>query len=173
MIKKQETYQKLIDRQFDQLLDCFDQDNSRIRRFVTMAACQADGDLRWRAIEFFGFLARARARENPDFFREIIRRHIWGMNEEGANVDWSAPEIIGSIIANRPELYGEFATVMIGAAIDEPIFQKGMLWAAGEIAQADPGLIDYFLPRLQEFTRSADPELAGLAGKLFPDQPRG
>lgn len=171
MIKKQDVYQLLLSHQYAQLLKYFDQDPCRIRRYLTMAACPADGDLRWRAIECFGFLARARARQNPEFFREIIRRHIWGMNEEGANVDWSAPEIIGSIIANQPHLYGEFATVMIGAAIDEPIFQKGMLWAAGEIARENPGLIEYFLPRLQRFTLSTDPELAGLAKKLFSDQP--
>jgi len=167
MIGKEEVYRLLLDHRFETLLDLFDRERNTVRRYLTMATCRDDGVLRWRAIEFFGYLAEARAGADPGYFREIIRRHIWGMNEEGANVDWSAPEIIGSIIASQPALYGEFATVMICAAIDEPIFQKGMLWAAGEIAARDRSLLDYYLPRLKEFTISADPETAALAGRIF------
>lgn len=124
-----------------------------------MASYRPDGLLRWKAIEAMGFLAKERAQNDPEYFADIIRRHVWAMNEEGGNLSWSAPEIIGSIIVNQPDLYGEFATIMIGAAIDEAIFQKGMFWSVAQIGKVNKELIEYFLPRLKEFLHHHDPQL--------------
>ena len=62
---------------------------------------------------FFRFLSENRSSLKPKYFGETIRRHIWGMNEEGSNNDWSVPEIIGGIIAGNLSLFGELTTIMI------------------------------------------------------------
>lgn len=152
MNKKQEIYQLLEKNSFDQLLDKFDREPNTVRKYMTMATHSQDENFRRKAIEFFGFLAEKRAAAYPEYFREIIRRHLWGMNEESGNTDWSAPEIIGAIIAAQPELFKEFASVMIEAALPEPIFHQGLLKAVEMMAAKDKDLIEYHLLRLKELS---------------------
>jgi hypothetical protein len=163
MDNKQKIYGLLEDKQFERLLDLFDQDPNLVRKYMTMAAFYMEKTLGKNALEFIGFLSEKRAAQKPEYFREIIRRHIWGMNEEGANIDWMAPEIIGTIIASEPGLYGEFTSIMITAAIDEPIFQKGMFKAIRMLGPKNKELFEYHLPRLKEFVEDEDVELAELA----------
>jgi len=150
MIKKQEIYQLIDENSFDLLLNKFDREPNAVRKYITMAAYAQDEKFRQKAIEFFGFLAEKRAAARPEYFREIIRRRLWGMNEESGNMDWSAPEIIGAIIAAEPKLFKEFAPVMIEAALCEPIFHQGLLKAVERMSTKDKKLIEYHLPRLQE-----------------------
>lgn len=149
MSKKQEIYHLLEEKSFDQLLTKFDQEPNLVRKYVTMAAYAKDEDFRQKAIGFFGFLAEKRAAANPEYFREFIRRRLWGMNEESGNMDWSAPELIGAIIAAQPKLFHEFASVMIEAALIEPIFHDGLKKAVAMMAAKDEELISYHLPRLK------------------------
>lgn len=150
MNKKDEVYQLLEKGSFEQLLVLFDQNANMVRKYVTMATHEQDKLMRGQAIGFFGFLAENRAAAKPEYFREIMRRHLWGMNEESGNIDWSAPEIIGAIISAQPELFKEFAPVMIEAALNEPIFHEGLLNAVKIMSGKDKRLIQYHLPRLQE-----------------------
>lgn len=163
MDKKQMIFEKLQKKEYDSLLDLFDQNPNLVRKYATMATYYTENSLGYNALEFFSYISKKRAALKPEYFREIIRRHIWGMNEEGANIDWSAPEIIGAIVASEPELFGEFASIMIMAAIEEPIFHKGMFEAVKMIGLKDRKLIEYHLPKLRTFVDNEDPELGRLA----------
>lgn len=169
MTIKQNIYLLLEKKEFNNLLEIFDQKPNTVRKYVTMASFYTEDSLGKHAVEFFRYLSENRASKKPEYFREIIRRHIWGMNEEGANIDWAAPEIIGAIIASEPGLFGEFTSIMITAAIDERIFHKGMFKAIGMIGPKNRELIEYHLPRLREFINDKDPELAELANKILTD----
>jgi len=153
MNKKAEVYQLLEKGFFQQLLILFDQNPNMVRKYVTMATYEQDEKIRRPAIEFFGFLAEKRAAAKPEYFRETMRRHLWGMNEESGNIDWSAPEIIGAIVSAQPELFKEFAPVMIELALNEPVFHEGLLKAVKMMGAKDERLIEYHLPRLQEIMR--------------------
>ncbi|MEL7564101.1 MAG: DVU0298 family protein [Dehalobacterium sp.] len=148
MNKKQEIYQLLDEGSFDLLLSKFDQEPNTVRKYITMATYAQNEKFRQKAIDFFGFLAEKRAAGQPEYFREIIRRHLWGMNDESGNMDWSAPEIIGAIIAAQPELFKEFASVMIEAALSEPIFKPGLIKAVKMMASKNKELVEYHLPML-------------------------
>ncbi|MGI6679199.1 MAG: DVU0298 family protein [Dehalobacterium sp.] len=150
MTQKEAIYRLLAKRAFDQLLELFDEKPNVVRKYVTMASQHRDEVFRRQAIDFFGFLAEQRAADQPEYFREIMRRHLWGMNEESGNIDWSAPEIIGAIIAAQPALFKEFAPIMIEAALCEPVFHPGLLKAVKRMAAQDEELIEYHLPRLKE-----------------------
>jgi hypothetical protein len=149
-MNKKEIYQLLEKGFFQQLLIFFDQNPGMVRKYVTMATLVQDEKIRRPAIEFFGFLAEKRGAVKPEFFRETMRRHLWGMNEESGNIDWSAPEIIGAIVSAQQKLFKEFAPVMIELALSEPVFHEGLLKAVKMMGAKDESLIEYHLPRLQE-----------------------
>ena len=165
MDSKQKIYALLENKEFDTLLNLFDENPNLVRKYLTMAAYYTENSLGHNALVFFRFLSENRSSLKPKYFRETIRRHIWGMNEEGGNNDWSAPEIIASIIAGNPGLFGEFTTIMISAAIDEPFFQKTMLKAIRMIGLENKELLEfeYHLPKLLALVDDKDQELAELA----------
>lgn len=134
------------------ILALFDEDPHRVQRFLKRLACAPDAAHHARTIECFRMLSRERSARMPEFFRETIRRSLWEMNEEGGNVAWSAPEIAAAVVAGAPERYGRFASYLIMAALDEPAFQPSLLAAADLLAEADPALVEEFLPEL-EFLR--------------------
>lgn len=64
---------------------------------------------RWLAIEAIGGLAGKYAPDSDELFRNVIRRFIWQMCEESANVPWASAEVIGSILAHDSQRqYEEF-----------------------------------------------------------------
>lgn len=136
------------------VLALFDEDPHRVQRFLKRLACAPDAACHARTIACFRMLSRERSARMPEFFRETVRRSLWEMNEEGGNVAWSAPEIAAAVVAGAPERYGQFASYLIMAALDEPTFQPSLLAAADLLAEADPALVEGFLPEL-ESVRSA------------------
>lgn len=131
------------------LLARFDEDPSRVRRFLKRLAYAPDDACHANAIGCFRMLSRERSAHMPTFFREIIRRNLWEMNEEGGNVAWSAPEIAAAVVAGSPEEYGPFASYLIMAALDEPTLHPSLTAAADLLAAADPALVHEFLPELE------------------------
>lgn len=135
---------------YEEILRLFDETPDLVRRYLTMATFATEPVISKQAIKCFGFLALRRGRAKPDFFRETIRRHIWAMNDESGNMDWRAPEIIGQIVAAQPVLFEEFASIMIEAALKEPVFYPSLKNAVKVLAETDPKLIEYQLTRLKE-----------------------
>ncbi|MEG1517439.1 MAG: hypothetical protein RR360_03785 [Raoultibacter sp.] len=131
------------------LLAMFDEDPSRVRRFLTRLAFAPDDACHMHTIECFEMLSLKRSDRMPDFFLEIIRRSLWEMNEEGGNVSWSAPEIIGAVIAGSPDRFGDYFSYMFYAAIDEPTFQPSLLAAFERVCIVRPLLVQDFEEQVQ------------------------
>lgn len=90
---------------------------------------------RWRAIELLGLLARDYAKEDDLAFRNIIRRFIWQMCEEGANVPWASPEVVCSILSQTGNQYDEFiGPVFFHAGMNE-INYAGMFWGMIQLGE--------------------------------------
>ncbi|WP_139652680.1 DVU0298 family protein [Raoultibacter phocaeensis] len=128
----------------EKLVELFDEDPSRIRRFLTRLCYERDEVCRLRAIECFALLSRERADALPAFFTEIIRRCLWEMNEEGGNVAWSAPEIAGAVIAGSPDRFGAYFSYVACAALDEPTFGPSLIAAYDRVCQAKPSVVQDF-----------------------------
>lgn len=122
--------------------------------------------VRWRAVEGMGVVADRLAGESPEAVRVIIRNLLWSINDESGGIGWSAPECIGEIIYRRPEMFSEFASIILSFA-DEKMLRRGVLWAAGRIAQASPGLVREDLPALAAYLDDPDPVVRGYTIRLL------
>ncbi|MEW6624474.1 MAG: DVU0298 family protein [Bacillota bacterium] len=162
---KEETIGLVKKRQFDQLV-LHVKNNKKAFKYLYSVLYDTSSIVRWYGIEAFGILAKELADRENNLFREIIRRFLWMMNEEGGNVNWSAPQAIGEIIYNQPKLYGDMAPMMITASLDEKIFQKGMLWAVGRFGAILPVEVSKFKDEILEFLSDEDPEIRGLTARI-------
>ncbi|KUO48883.1 MAG: hypothetical protein APF76_09540 [Desulfitibacter sp. BRH_c19] len=141
--------------------------NKRAVKYIYSVLYEPNASNKWNGIDAFGYLAKELGESDTEFFREILRRFIWMMNEEGGNSNWSAPEAIGEIVYNQPGLFGYLAPVMITAAIDEKIFQKGMLWAIARFGEVIPNEVIKFENEIIEFLHCDNPEIKGLAARAL------
>lgn len=102
-------------------------------RIVISFLVSDDPLLRWRAIEALGKVSREKAQTELDQVREIIRRLLWGMNDESGNFILHAPEAIAEILCNVPRLIGEYAQVF-SSYRDVPPLQPGVYWGIARLA---------------------------------------
>ena len=142
---KEDFNRLVLAEDYDAILGLHEEAPGAVRRLLTRLTYEPGSALQKAAIQAFYVLSHERAGDDVPFFTETIRLHIWGMNEEGGNIDWSAPEIIGATIAGRPDLFGEFLPFMYHRALAEPIFHKSLSAALQLIATVDPELAAPYL----------------------------
>lgn len=135
-------------------------------RYLTRLLYETGGTLRWRAIEGMGVVADRLAGDDPEAVRLILRNLLWSINDESGGIGWSAPECMGEIIYRRPEMFKEFASIVLSFA-DEEMLRRGVLWAAGRIAQADLELVREEIPGLASFLDDPDPVVRGYTLRLM------
>lgn len=135
-------------------------------RYLTRLLYETGGTLRWRAIEGMGVVADRLAGDDPEAVRLILRNLLWSINDESGGIGWSAPECVGEIIYRRPEMFKEFASIVLSFA-DEEMLRRGVLWAAGRIAQADLELVREEIPGLASFLDDPDPVVRGYTLRLM------
>lgn len=135
-------------------------------RYLTRLLYETGGTLRWRAIEGMGAVADRLAGDDPEAVRLILRNLLWSINDESGGIGWSAPECIGEIIYRRPEMFKEFASIVLSFAGEE-MLRRGVLWAAGRIAQADPELVREEIPGRVSFLDDPDPVVRGYTLRLM------
>lgn len=126
------------------LLRAFDEDPSRVRRFLTRLCFAPNDPCHHRAVACFQTLARERCAAMPSFFLEIIRRSLWEMNDEGGNNSWSAPEVAGAVIAGASPRFDGYFSYVFYAARDEPLFHESLRAAFALVAAANPLLGDEY-----------------------------
>ncbi len=110
------------------------------REFGMMIRFLLDEDLqiRWRAVEGLGILAReAVEKDRIENIREAMRRLLWHMNDESGGVIYQAPEAMGEILACAPILIPEFARFLVYFMYEEP-FERGIHWAMARISEVEP-----------------------------------
>lgn len=132
------------ERDEDALLRLFDADPDRVRRYLTRLAYDPDSPIHDEAVRCIMVLSRERSDEAPEFFLETMRRHIWAMNEEGGNIDWSAPEMVAAVVAGNPSKFGAFFSYAFCAAVDELTFQPSLVRAYDLVASVDADLVAEF-----------------------------
>lgn len=127
--------------------------------------------VRWRAVSFLGRAVAGLAEADPEAARQMMRRLVWGLNEESGAVAWGAPEALGEIMAQSPLLADEFVNLLLAyvsncdMALDFAPLRAGAVWGLGRLAQARPEIL---LERgagevLLALSQEADPQVRGLA----------
>lgn len=128
----------------------------------TLVACLSELDdvVRWRAIEALGWVAAGLAQKDLAAARDLVRRLFWSMTEECGGTAWHAPEAIGEILAQVPELAPDFTSVLASHADIDP-FQEGVLWSLRRLAPIRPDLVQEEAEVLQ---KAADSPLSAKQG---------
>jgi HEAT repeat protein len=117
----------------------------------------ADELVCWRAVEALGRVAAARAREDLEPVREMLRRTLWLMNDESGGLLWHGPQVLGAVLASVPALRGELLEVL-ASFLDEDPFRVGTRWALWRIATVQPEAVAVAAARL--VPSLADPDAA-------------
>jgi hypothetical protein len=96
--------------------------------------------LRLGAIKALGAVTRRLYQEDPQKVRKVLRQLIWNLNEESGGIGWGMPEAFGEILAQNPELLGEYAPILVAYLTEDlglrenEILKRGVIWALGRIA---------------------------------------
>jgi len=120
----------------------------------------------WRAIEAIGLMTAVMAKTSPDSVRNIAGRLLWMIRDESGGIGWSAPEILGEIVRNNPELCSDIAPVIVSFH-EEEMLTSGVLWAVGRMGGGNPGMTEYAASVIPPYLRSADKRLRAFAARAL------
>lgn len=127
--------------------------------------------VRWRAVSVLGRVVADMAGDAPEAAREVMRRLVWGLNEESGAVAWGAPEALGEIMAQSPIMAREFVNLLIAyiskcdIALCFAPLRAGAVWGLGRLAQTRPELLKERCAEepLLALSHEPDPQVRGLA----------
>ena len=132
-----------------------------------------DDPVRWTAIDHLGRLAGRYAEDNDALFRNIIRRFIWQMCEESANVPWASAEVVGSIIACVPgKRFEEFIGPLFYHTDLNDICYAGLYWVLPQLMRHHAEKVEEYLPNTYYWFDQFDmPDLRAYAAHYFRQYP--
>jgi len=114
-----------------------------------------------RAAEAIGIISTIIAPDNLELLRKTLRHYFWTMNDESGNFCRFAPEAIGEILFNVPELISEYGHMLPPFLIEEP-FEAGTRIAIARVALKKPDCFDLTIARqLIESLSDPDPAIRG------------
>lgn len=145
---KREIQQALKEQNFTRVEACFQENESQTMRILQMHVYGLPHEqLRWTAIDHISRLAGLHAKNYDMLFRNIIRRFIWQMCEESANVPWASSEVIGSIIAKVPgKQFEEFIGPLFYHTDLNDICYAGLYWALPQLMIHHSEKVEEYLP---------------------------
>ncbi len=116
----------------------------------------------WRAIEAIGFITKKMPGSHPELIRNTLNRLLWMIRDESGGIGWSAPEIIGEIVRNNPEMCSDIALI-IASFHEEKMLSAGVLRAIARIGRINDEFIEYTTPVILSFLQDPEPIIRGHA----------
>jgi len=110
------------------------EDDSAVYRSLISILFDPNELIRWRAIEAMGIVSSRQTGDKLSTVKQILRRLLWMMNDESGNLCWHAPEAIGEILTNVPQLIDEYGLVLASFVSEEP-FERGVRLAIARAAK--------------------------------------
>ncbi len=114
-------------------------DDKRTLRFLQRLLYQPDAAGRYRIAWILGQVCARVATREPSPVADLLHRLFEACNDSAA-MPWGMVESIGSIIAQRPDIYGAFTRHILNFMGDAST-QEAAIWGLGEIAASRPDLI--------------------------------
>jgi hypothetical protein len=125
-------------RDIDGLVDlCLD--DKRTLRFLQRLLFDPDEAARWQTADVIGAVCARVSTQQPGTVSDLLHR-LFEACSDSASTNWGAVEAIGSIIADRPDIFGSFARHLLGF-LNDPIMGILVVWAFGTIAEQSPEVI--------------------------------
>ncbi len=122
--------------------------------------------VRWRAVTMLGWLST----RYPDLIRPEADRLIWSLNDESGSIGRGAPEALGEIARNNPDLVRDGVEVLIHYIEDPETCRPpnrnleiltGAIWAVGRIGERYPERVQDVLHELILFLEDPDSGVRG------------
>jgi len=153
--RKEQARQFLTERNWQAMCQWAEDDRGAVRQ---ISALLLDNDhlMRWRAVEALGQFAVLKA-NNKDLstIRRLMRRLMWGMNDESGSVIWNAPEAMAEMVSCVPRLADPYADVVASHYDLEP-FPRGVHWGIARIASVRPDVFGDFRSMLKNALSNDD-----------------
>jgi hypothetical protein len=152
-MQRNEIISLLEEKQYDELVEMAKKNTKGIFRLLIGITYDKSNILCWRAIDLTGIIAGEIAKTNPEVIRTMAQRLLWMLRDESGNNLSSAPEMLGEIVRNSPDVFADIAPV-IASFHDELMLRPGVLRAIFRIGEVRPDLItiswDFLMPYLQD-----------------------
>jgi hypothetical protein len=114
-------------------------DDKKTLRLLQRQLYEPDEAKRWAIIRLIGEVCSRVSIRKPGMVSDLLHLLFEACSDSAAS-NWGAVESIGSIIAERPDIYGSFTRHLI-AYIGDPSTRVQVLWALGSIAEKRPDLV--------------------------------
>lgn len=123
-------------------------------------------DLRWQSAFALGQATARLAEKDMESARVVMRRLMWGMNEESGNLGWGIPEAMGCILGQCPALAAEYARIFATYVrdtkrednfVEYPPLRSGAYWGVGHLAAREPEKMLSTLGSLVQALRTEEP----------------
>lgn len=134
----------------------------RITRTLLSLLYDADDYLHWLAIDAIGRIGGAMADTDPEKTRELIRRLLWNLNDESGGTPWGAAGAIGAIVANRPDLFASYLSLIFPYYDDDSVCPE-FIWSVAAVGQHCPEAVVEYNPFLVTALGHSRPEVRGYA----------
>jgi HEAT repeat protein len=155
----------LSKRSYKEILD-LPADRSRIMNRLVSMTYDKKKVSAWRAMEAIGILSAEIASTDPEFVRNLAGRLLWMIRDESGGIGWSAPEILGEIVRNNPELCADIAPV-IASFHEELMLEAGVMRALSRIGRLNDETAGYAMPIIRNALSSENPDVRGSAVMAF------
>lgn len=159
-VKKKIT--ELLEKQSYQELSDINSSHYKLVNVLISLSYNKDTDLSWRAIEAIGVVSKQISESDPETVRNIVGRLLWMLRDESGGIGWSAPEMLGEIVKHNPELCADIAPIILSFHY-EHMLTAGTLRATGRIGKINEEMIDYAIPIILPYLKSADNSTRGYA----------
>ncbi|OGR06762.1 MAG: PBS lyase [Deltaproteobacteria bacterium RIFOXYD12_FULL_50_9] len=141
-------------------------DDLKTIRFIQRLLFTPDTAIRWKTAFIFGKVCARLSTRKPGAVSDVLHR-LFAACSDSASTNWGAIEAIGSIISERPDIFGTFTRYLfnyLGDRADLP----ATLWALGAIAKSRPDLIRKTpFYGLLDFLNDDDSLIRGLTLRIF------
>lgn len=114
-------------------------EDKKTLRLLQRQLYEPDEAKRWAIASFIGEVCSRVAIRKPGMVSDLLRMLFEACSDSAAS-NWGAVELIGAIIAMRPDIYGSFTRHLL-AYIGDPSTRTQVLWALGTIADKRPDLV--------------------------------
>ncbi len=117
-------------------------EHRRILALLVRSAYDKETLAGWRAIKAVGLVAGELIKTDYEFLRETARKLLWSLSDESGSIGWSAPEMLGEIVAADPQRFSDIISLIAGVySIEENVFRPGVVYALSRIAEVSPELV--------------------------------
>jgi hypothetical protein len=141
-------------------------DDKKTLRLLQRRLYSPEEHVRWHTAWIIGKVCSRVSTREPGQVSDLLHR-LFEACSDSAATNWGMVETLGSVIAERPDIFGAFTRHLLNYLGDDST-QVQVIWALAEIAESRPDLIrDTPFFNLFHFLKHPRPEVRGQIARLL------